>query len=185
MNFARSIATASVLVLALGTSACLGTGHSINAYAGSRFLNADDWDDLDNPLTYGADAVLKVDIPWLAVEGGWLHTDDDKNVVGGTTDAKLTLDEYFVGLRVTPWTFIFEPYASAGVSYVDSGLDATGVDASDDVLAYYARLGGAFHMGPFRIGIDGRALFGSDVSLDTLESDVDGYTLMDFVGVGF
>src|SRR5262245_51899004 len=184
MNFAR-IASAFALVLALGTSACVGAGHSINVYAGERFLDANDWDDFDNPKVYGVDGVLKVNLPWLGVEGGWFHSEEDGSDFGTITDADLGIDEYFVGLRVTPWKILFEPYGSIGVSYVESDIDATGTDDSDEVLAYYARVGAALSFGLFRFGLDGRALFGSDVTLDTIESDVDGYQLAAFVGLGF
>jgi hypothetical protein len=175
----QRITPAIVLLLALGTSACLGAGHSVNAYGGKRFLDADDWDDIDNPTVYGLDGVLKVDLPWLGVEGGWFHSEDDASTVG-----ELAIDEYFAGLRVTPWDILISPYGSAGVSYVDSDLDAA-TDDDDQVLAYYARVGAAITLGIFRFGLDGRALFGSDVDLDTIESDVDGYMLTAFVGLGF
>jgi hypothetical protein len=171
---------AFVLALAFASSACLGNGHSVNAYGGTRFLDSDDWDDLDNPIVYGLDGVLKVDLPWLGVEGGWFHSEEDDSGVG-----ELTVDDYFVGLRVTPWKILFEPYGSAGVTWVDSGLDAGAADDDDQVLAYYLRVGAAFSIGIVRLGLDGRALFGSDVDLDTIESDVDGYQLAAFVGVGF
>jgi hypothetical protein len=176
---ARHIATALVLALALTSTACVGAGHSVNAYGGSRFLESDDWDDLDNPIVYGLDGVLKINLPWLNVEGGWFHSEEDDGTVG-----ELAVDEYFVGLRVTPWKILFEPYGSIGVTWVDGELDAA-TDDSDEVLAYYLRLGAAFTISFVRLGLDGRAVFGSDVDLDTLETDVDGYQLAAFIGVGF
>jgi hypothetical protein len=173
-----------LLVLALASallsSACIGSGHSVNAYGGTRFLDANDWDDLDNPTVYGLDAVLKVDLPFLAVEGGWFHSDEEDMTVG-----ELEVDEYFVGLRATPWHFLIEPYGSIGATYVNTGLDTGVADDGDDALAYYARVGAAFTAGIVRLGLDGRATFGSDVELDTIESDVDGYQLAAFVGLGF
>lgn len=185
MTASRCLASALVLALALASSACVGAGHSINAYGGTRFLEADDWDDLDNPLVYGLDGVLKVNLLWLNVEGGWFHTDNEEGDVGAVTDAELGVDEYFVGLRVTPWKILLEPYGSIGVTWVDSELDAGATDDSDEVLAYYLRLGAAFTISFVRIGLDGRAVFGSDVDLDTIETDVDGYQLTAFVGLGF
>lgn len=171
---------ALALACALLTSACIGSGHSVNAYGGTRFLDADDWDDLDNPTVYGADAVLKLNLPMLAVEGGWFHSDEEASTVGD-----LEVDDYFVGLRLTPWDFLISPYGSIGATYVNTGLDAGAVDDGDDVLAYYARLGAALTIGILRLGLDGRATFGADVDLDTIESDVDGYQLAAFVGLGF
>ena len=185
MHGARILASALVLALALASTACIGGGHSVNAYGGTRFLDADDWDDLDNPTVYGLDGALKMNLPWMNMEGGWFHTDNEEGDVGGVPASELGVDEYFVGLRVTPWKILLEPYGSIGVSWVDSQLDAGATDDSDGVLAYYLRVGAAFTFGFFRIGLDGRGLFGSDVDLDTLETDIDGYQLTAFVGLGF
>ena len=47
------------------------------------------------------------------------------------------------------------------------------------------RNGAAFSLGFFRLGVDGRALLGSDVELDTIDSDLDNWQLTAFLGVGF
>jgi hypothetical protein len=185
MTPARCLTSVLLLALALSSSACLGSGNSVNVYGGKRTLEASDWSDVDNPTVYGADVVVKMNLPWLNFEGGYFHTEENGSDVGAITDADLGIDEYFVGLRVTPWKILIEPYGSIGVSYVDSQLDATGADDTDEVLAYYLRVGAAFTIGLFRLGLDGRALLGSDVTLDTIESDVDGYQFTAFVGVGF
>src|SRR5262245_20190770 len=82
------------------SSACLGDGHSINAYAGKRSFDASELNDVDEPTVYGVDGVLKLDFPWLGVEGGWFHSDESSSALD------LTVDDYFVGLRVTPWDFL-------------------------------------------------------------------------------
>jgi hypothetical protein len=114
-------------------SACIGSGNSVNAYAGTRSIDSSDFNGIDDPTVYGLDAVLKLNIPWLAVEAGWFHSYQDESSASGLTDPELTLDEYFVGLRVVPWDFLVEPYGSIGVSYLDGELDATsgGNDVGD------------------------------------------------------
>ena len=179
MTTSRCLASVLVLATAFGSTACLGNGHSVNAYYGKSFLDADDWDDLDNPTVYGLDGVLKVDLPWLGVEGGWFRTEEDDDVVGD-----LTIDEYFAGLRLTPWKIFVEPYLSAGISYVYPELEMAG-DYDDEVWGYYGRLGFALTFAIVRFGVEGRALFGSDVDLGTLETDVDTYQLLGFVGLSF
>lgn len=169
-------------VLAFAGTACIGSGHSISAYGGTRFLDANELDDVDNPLVYGLDGVLKFDLPWLGLEGGWLHAEDDDDTLG-----ELVLDEYFLGLRVTPWKILVQPYGAVGVTYVDSGLDAPAPasDGDDEELAYYGRVGAAIPLGWLRFGLDWRFLAGTDVDLDTVESDVDGHQLTAFIGLGF
>lgn len=183
MRTTHRLACLSLWIVPL-TASCLGAGNSVNVYGGTRSLDTSDFGSLDDQTAYGVDAVMKLDLPFLAVEGGWLHADESGDTAG-LTNAELATDEYFVGLRLVPWDILIEPYGSVGVSLVDSSLDATGVSDSDDVVAYYARLGAAITFGFVRFGLDGRALFGSDVTLDTIESDVDSYQLAAFVGIGF
>jgi hypothetical protein len=179
------LALSALALAALLAPACLGTGSSVNAYGGARSLESDGFDDLDEPTVYGADVVLKLELPLLAVEGGWFRSEDDASSSGTLVDPDLTLDEYFVGLRLTPWKILVEPYGSAGVIYVDSELDDSVGSDSDSSLAYYARLGAALRFGFVRFGLDGRAVFGSEVDLDAIESDIDGYQLAAFIGFAF
>jgi hypothetical protein len=175
---ARSL-TPLVLACALVSPACLGSGNSVNVYGGTRSLETDDFGSLDDQVVYGGDVVLKLDLPLLAMEGGWFHAEEDDD------GAELATDEYFVGMRLVPWPWLIEPYASIGATWLDAELDAVGSGDDDGSIAYYARLGAAFEIAFLRIGLDGRGLFGSDVDLDTIESDVDSYQLTAFVGVGF
>ncbi len=181
---ARRLAFLSLLLAPLATS-CLGSGNSVNAYGGTRSLDTDDFGSLDDQTVYGADVVLKLDLPMLAVEGGWLRAEQDDDSTAGLTDAELVTDEYFVGLRLVPWDFLIAPYASIGASYVDSSLDATGVSDSDETVAYYVRLGAAFTIGFLRLGLDARQTLGSDVDLDTIDTDLDGTQVTGFLGIGF
>ena len=182
MRIAR-LAWLALLVAPL-TASCIGAGHSVNAYGGTRSLDTDDFGSLDDQTVYGADLVLKTDLPFTSVEGGFFHAEEESDTIG-LTNAELASDEYFVGLRITPWKILIEPYASVGVTYIDSSLDATGVSDSDEDLAYYLRVGAAFRMAMLRIGVDGRALTGTDVDLDTIESDLDSYQLTLFLGLAF
>jgi hypothetical protein len=185
----RCSSVVCLLLAVLASPACLGTGSSINAYAGARALESDDFEDVDEPTVYGADAVLKLDFPMLAVEGGWFHSEDDTSSSGVLTDVDVAFDEYFVGLRLTPWDFLIEPYGVVGFSLTEADLDASngGVPAgdSDSAFGYYARLGAGIRLGIVRFGLDGRAMWSEDVDLDAIESDVDGYQLAAFIGLAF
>lgn len=178
-----------VLLLAVSTSACLSGDNSVNVYGGSRSLDSSDWSNLDQPTVYGADLVMKVELPFTSVEGGWLHAADDAGASGGLTDLDASLDEYFVGLRLVPWKILIEPYGAAGVSLIQGDFDATSgvtpVGDSDSVLGYYLRVGAAMHFAMLRIGIDGRASFSGDLDLDAIETDANSYQLTAFLGLGF
>ena len=182
MNPSRSLLV--LLLAAPLTTGCLGAGHSVNAYYGARSLDNDDFDDLEDQEVYGLDGVLKLELPLLAVEGGWQRAEADDDSTAGLVDPELEIDEYFVGLRLVPWEILIAPYASAGATYLDGSLDATGVSDDDETIAFYARLGAALTFGLFRIGVDGRATFGSDVEFNGSDTDVDNYQITGFVGIG-
>jgi hypothetical protein len=185
----RPLALTPLLLVALVAPGCIGTGSSVNAYGGTRSFDADELEDVDDHTVYGADAVLKLEFPMLAVEGGWFHSEDDTDSSCTLTDVELAVDEYFVGLRVTPWDFLISPYASVGISLVDGDLDADdgggSAGGSDSAVGYYARLGAALRFAFLRFGIDGRASFSDDLDLDAIETDTEGLQLTAFLGVAF
>ena len=175
----------SILALVPLATSCLGSGNSVNVYGGARALDTSDYGSLDDQVVYGADVVMDVDLPFLGVEGGWLHAEQDDSSTAGLVDPELSSDEYFVGVRVTPWEFLVEPYASIGVTYVDASLDTSSSSDDDNVLAYYLRIGAAFTVGIVRLGLDGRALLGSNVDLQNIDSDLDNLQLTGFVGISW
>jgi len=160
-------------------TSCLGSGNSVNVYGGVRELDSDDFGSLDEQTVYGADLVWKIGLPFTAIEGGIFRAEEDS---GGT---ELTTDDYFVGVRITPWTFLISPYAAAGVTYLDTSIEGSGDSENDDVVAYYLRIGAAVSIAMFRVGLDARGIFGSDVEFDSIDSDLDGYQLTAFIGIGF
>jgi hypothetical protein len=174
-----------VFLCALLSPACLGSGNSVNVYGGTRSLDTEDLGSLDDQLVYGFDAVLKLDLPLLAVEGGWFHAEEDDDSTAGLTNAEFTSEEYFVGLRIAPWPWLIEPYGSIGATLIDAELDSDGGSDDDGSLAFYARVGAAISIAFLRIGVDARGLFGSDVDLDTIDTDIDNYQLTAFLGIGF
>ncbi len=186
----QSLTSIALLVVAALSSGCLGGGgNSINAYGGVRSLDSSDFDDVDELTVYGLDAVVDTSLPWLGVEGGWFHAEDDASSSGTLTDVDLAIDDYFLGVRVTPWKFLIEPYGAVGLNYADGDLDATsgGMSAgdSDSALGYYARLGAGIRLGPVRLGLDARAGLGSDLDLGAVDSDVDSVQLTAFAGIAF
>jgi len=170
--------TLSLILLIPAVLACKGPDYSVNGYYGVRSLTSD-LDNFDNHAVYGADVVLALKAKWLAVEAGFLHSDED-TTSGVTT--QLDLNEYFAGIRFLPWKLVVEPYASAGISLVNGDFGV----ADDTKAAAYIRLGAAYPITSlFKIGIDGRALLGSDFDTGALtDESADYFQLMFFVGAG-
>jgi len=177
------------LVLVCGLSSC--GGHSVNLYGGGRSLDSSDFDGVDDHVVYGADAVIQVGPYWLGIEGGYLHSDDDSSSApaAGLTDVEVDLDEFFIGLRATPWPWFIKPYFAVGATYLTTDLTALdmGSPVSDDdsSIAAYGRVGAAIEFAFLRFGLDLRAVVGSDLDLIDTGTDVDYYEALLFVGLGF
>ena len=150
----------------------------MNAYVGGRSLS-DDINTIDDQPVYGFDTVLALKNDWFAIEAGWLHSDESE--AGNVVD----LDEYFVGARFAPWKLVVEPYVSVGLSVVDGAFEGMMSVPDDTSTAGYIRAGVAYPLTSiFKVGIDGRALLGSDFDTASLEESADYFQLMVFVGVG-
>ena len=178
------------LVLVCGLSSCLGGGNSVNLYGGYRALEADEFDGVDDNLVYGIDGVWGVGPWWLGIEGGYLRSEDDSSSGGGgLTDVDLTVDEFFLGMRATPFPWLIKPYASIGAAYLMVDVEATQgglpADDDDDSLAGYGRIGVAIELAILRFGVDFRAVVGSDLGLNGGYTDTDYYEALLFIGFGF
>ena len=173
--------TIFLLALAALTFSCKGPDNSINAYFGYRSLTSD-LDTFDDHEAFGVDGVLVLKTRFLAIEGGFFRSEEDQST--GTT-TELDLNEYFIGLRFIPWKVLVEPYISAGASFVDGSFDGTGGPTDDTNVAGYIRVGAAYPItGLFRIGVDGRALLGSEFDTGSIDESADYFQIMLFVGVG-
>jgi len=173
--------TCRLLLLTALTLSCKGPDYSINAYYGYRSLTSD-LDTFDDHEAFGVDGVLALKTKFLAVEGGFFHSEEEQST--GMTSA-LDLNEYFIGLRLIPWKVLVEPYVSAGASFVDGSFDGSGGPSDDTAVAGYVRVGAAYPItGLFRIGVDGRALLGSDFDTGSIDESADYFQIMLFVGVG-
>lgn len=187
----NTASTLVTLVLALGMTSCLGGGNSVNVYGGYRALDTDDFDGVDDHVVYGGDIVYQIGPYFLAIEGGYLHSEDDSSSAptAGLVDPEVDLDEFFIGLRATPWPWLIKPYFSIGATYLTADLEAldmgTPVSDDDSSIAGYGRVGVAIEFTILRFGVDLRAVVGSDLDLIDTGTDADYYEALAFIGIGF
>ena len=145
--------------------------HHVTAMVGQRWLDDDDWGDLDEPLAYGVEFDGTEVDSGNGFEVGVLYTNDDDDI--GPFDVEATTWELYAGYRYTfdPQEEGIHPFLSAGVEALQGELDIDGVGKEDDtVFGVYARAGLLWDVSDrLRLGLDYRHLFADD-----LEPDFDG-----------
>jgi hypothetical protein len=175
-----------VLLAALGasTASCLLPDGSIDAYGGVKNMNATELRDVDKPTNIGAvgSMALSGGIVGLGIEGGYEASNDEDD--GASTE--FDSDEVYGGLRlnILPSLPIVKPYIAAGAGLLNAEFDSGANSFDDDGVNYYVRGGAALQFGFFRIGVDLRQTFGSDLELGQVD-DLDAFVASGFLGFAF
>jgi len=148
--------------------------------------DSDFWDDFEHPLRLG----IRVGYLWsdgLGLDFGaaWLTNFDQggDETPGSEDDGVLDAIELDLGpLYTHPFSARWEGYVGAGISWVAADVDATlggtSIDDSDSSAGIYLRTGMNFFFPTsgnepdFYMGLDLRALFGTDLELDSSATDL-------------
>lgn len=161
---------------------------AINAFYGVRSLENDDFNDIDDATVFGVEGLLGLTNTGLGIEGGYARAEQDGGpLFSGTGSSDVESDELFVGLRQT-WNTddTFQPYVGAGASWLDARAETSGGFTDDDhSAAGYVRAGIGWQFDHFQIGVDGRALVGSNFEFDSEDTDLDYLQILAFVGWSF
>jgi hypothetical protein len=170
--------------LAASTASCLLPDGSVDVYGGVTNINDKDLRDVDEPTHYGAVAAVALDggIVGMGIEAGYQKASEDDDSAGLEFDS----DELYGGLRfnILPSLPIVKPYLAAGVSQLSADFEDGGNDFDDDGLGFYVRGGAALQLAFFRIGVDLRQTFGTDLDLGNVD-DLDAFVASGFLGIGF
>lgn len=154
-------------------------------YLGQRSLDEDDYDPVEDQATLGFEfSQEKVDsaIGW---EIGIMGSGADEEV--GATDVEGRTGELYGGVRKSFGHNVVRPYVGAGLAFINSDIEVSGVGSDDDTsLAGYAHGGVAFAVSEaFLLGLDLRVLFGSDLEIAGIDTDADYGQLALFMAFGF
>jgi len=182
----------AVVMLAVGPAFAAGNA---NFLIGGRGLDEDLWDPVDDHSVFG----VTVDFggaEWpVRIETGFYGSaaeDTVDDALLGGIDVTLTVAEFFFGVNKT-WTPAgkVRPFVGGGLASViaDIELDTAffgGTDDDDQSLGAYVHGGVFWRLGPkFNIGLDGRVMTGTDLTLFDSETDVDYVQLGLVLGFGW
>lgn len=142
-------------------------------YLGARGLDEDDYEPVDKQGTIGLEFVHEfADFP-LGFEVGVMGSGDEDD--SGGLDFEAATGEIHAGLRKTFGGEAIHPYVGAGLSVIAAEVKVSGSSTRDDESAAgYVHGGVSFDVAEaFFIGVDVRALFGSDLDIGGVSTDAD------------
>jgi hypothetical protein len=155
---------------------------SLNLLFGMRRLDEDDWEPVDELGVFGLEYANERPNAALGFEFGLsIAAAEEDEFVTGLGDVEFTNRalEIYGGLRKTFFAdAAVRPYLGAGVTAIGVEVEGEsgGVSADDDDSTFggYAHGGLEFRItNSFRLGVDARAVFGTDVDLFGASGDVD------------
>lgn len=160
----------------------------VGAILGMRSLDEDIWAPTEEQFVLGAECVVMSKDSGLGLETSLQYAADSDEV--GNVDVTSTTTEFSVGGRLEMTGQSVRPYVGAGLALINAEIEADngGSTASEDdsSLAGYAHLGVEL---PFAerwyVGLDVRALFGSDMEFSGVNGDADYTQFALVIGASF
>lgn len=187
------IGLAAMLLSSLLSSAAWAGG-DFNFIYGTRSMNDDSWEPTDDQEVEG----LTVDFGgknwpvYLAV--GYSESEDKGELssfpILGSVDLDSQLSEWDVGVRKIWSVKPVRPYIGGGVAFIDTDAEVSSVlgsrSDSDSTQGLYVEGGIVWRIGQaFNLGIDGRIVEGTDVTLFDQDGDADYWQLGALIGFGW
>lgn len=147
----------------------------LSLLVGQRMLDDDYWSPAEDQLGFGVEFSRQTPGQAIGWEVGAAHSSDDGRVLGFEFEGSTT--ELYGGVRSTflGETETVRPYVGGGVSLIRGKGEVPGVSSDDDSsLAGYAHCGVLARVTrTLSIGLDLRALFGSDLTIAGVSGDAD------------
>jgi hypothetical protein len=167
----------------------------VNFVYGTRSLDHDFWEPTDDQEVYGA-TVDFGGAHWpVNIAVGYFKSHDDGTLntfpILGSVDLDVHLEEYSLGVeKVWKAGKVVRPFLGGGVSHLhaDAKVSAVLGSTSDDdsTNGFYVDGGIFFRLGSaFNLGIDGRVLQGTNVTLFDRDGDADYWQVGALLGFGW
>lgn len=141
---------------------------------GQRFLDGDDWGELDEPTVFGVEFDSYGPYDPIGFEIGFSYAEDSGNGTAGDVDSEIW--EIYAGPRKT-FSLAedrLHPYLSAGGSWSNAELNSAPGSIDDDAFGFYLRAGVYYTIGDgFNLGVDYRKLLGADFEESGTKADGD------------
>jgi hypothetical protein len=175
-------------------SSAVFAGGNANFLYGTRSMNDDAWEPTDDQEVYG----LTVDFggkTWpVCIAVSYLESGDKGEVASfpilGSVDLDSELSEWDVGVRKI-WTVkSVRPFVGGGLSLIDADADVSSAlgstSDSDDTQGLYVEGGVYWRLGQaFNLGLNGRIVEGTDMTLFDQDGDADYWQVGALLGFGW
>lgn len=167
---------------------------NVNGIYGQRTLGDDSWEPAEDQELYGVVTDFGGKNWPVHLSVGYFNSEDEGSLANfpilGSVDLDAELSEWTVGVNKTWKSGIVRPYIGAGVSFIDADADVTSalgeVSDSDDTTGIYVEGGVYWRLGEvFNLGIHGRIVEGTDVTLFDTDGDADYYQIGALFGFGW
>ncbi|HUD71041.1 MAG TPA: hypothetical protein VMQ62_03685 [Dongiaceae bacterium] len=169
-------------------------GGDANFIYGTRSMNDDAWEPTDDQEVYG----LSVDFggkDWpVYIAVSYFDSEDEGELASfpilGAVNLDSELTEWDVGVRKI-WTVkSARPFVGGGISLIDADADVDSAigsrSDSDDTEGLYVEGGIYWRLGEaFNLGLNGRIVEGTDVTLFDQDGDADYWQIGALVGFGW
>lgn len=196
--------TTGLTLLALGACASTpssravpqegGPDQRIGLYLGQRSLDEDDWEPVEDQPSFAVEYSLEDPAAPIGWELGIAASkeDDDLVILNTDVDVEGTTQELYGGVRKSfgdPAGTV-RPYIGGGLSLITAELEVSvpgdSESADDSSLAAYAHGGLTFDVtDSFFVGVDLRALVGSDLTIEGFDTDADYTQVAVVLGFSF
>jgi hypothetical protein len=147
--------------------------HRISIYLGARQLDEDDYEPAEDQAMLGAEFAFERPGSSVGFEIGLMGSVDEGEALG--FDVEANTSELYAGIRKTFGSGVVRPVLGAGVSYIHSEFELSGVGSDDDAsIAGYVHGAVLFDISrSFFLGVDVRFLLGSDLEIAGVDTDAD------------
>lgn len=194
MSRIAAVAVLALAVLVPSAARAEDMSGNVQFLVGQRYLG-DFWKPLDTPMTFGVNVDFAPESAPVHVALGMSMAGDQQTITGsyfGDTgdveDAFWELSAGFVWLPLKKG--VARPYLGAGIVILGAGVGSDwnfwdGGD-TDHSFGFYGNAGVYFKVGDtFNIGLDGRAVTGTKITLGTQEGDADYWQAALLLGFSF
>lgn len=158
---------------------------NFNVYAGQRMVNEDDWEPVEDQMVIGVEVEKYDPHESFGWEAAIFYASDDGTNFGGNVSASAT--EFAFGIRKTMnLSGRLRPYIGIGLAGIKAELKDAAGDDDDSTAGVYGHGGLYWDVGQnFHLGVDVRGVFGTDVTLNGNDADVDYVQGAVFGGMSF
>lgn len=181
-------------IAALLLSTAAFAGGDLNFVYGTRSLDDDAWDPTDDQEVYGATIDFGAKGWPLHIAVSYFDSDDKGELASfpilGAVDLDSELNEWSVGVRRTWKPGNARPFLGGGLTRIDADADVSSAlgstSDSDSTEGLYLEGGVFWRLGEaFNLGLHGRLVEGTDVTLFDQDGDADYWQIGALVGFGW